>query len=62
MVALAGDDERRLFGELAALGYGVMIVYDNRGFLVGTVAPGDGARLADLMAEARRRRTATTTT
>jgi FkbM family methyltransferase len=53
LVRLAGDDDCALFGELAALGYGPMIVYDNRGFLLGTLEPGDVASVAELVSYAR---------
>jgi FkbM family methyltransferase len=53
LVRLAGDDDCALFGELAALGYGPMIVYDNRGFLLGTLDPVDVARVAELVSYAR---------
>ena len=53
LVVLAGDGEQALFGELADLGYGAMLLYDNRGFLLGTVEPRDGAALSGWMAKAR---------
>ena len=53
LIALTGEDDRRLFGELAALGYGLMIVYDNRGFLLGTLDPADTARATELVSYAR---------
>jgi FkbM family methyltransferase len=53
LVRAAGDDDCAVFADLAALGYGPMILYDNRGFLLGTLDPGDATRLAELVSYAR---------
>ena len=53
LIRAAGDDDCALFADLAALAYGPMIVYDNRGFLLGTLDPGDVARVAELASYAR---------
>jgi FkbM family methyltransferase len=55
LIAEAGDDDRRLFADLAALGYGRMLVYDNRGWLLGTLDPADSGRVAELVRIARER-------
>lgn len=55
LVAEAGDDDRRVFADLAAAGYGPMLVYDNRGWLLGTLDPRDAERTGELVRIARER-------
>jgi FkbM family methyltransferase len=55
MIDVAGDDPAAVFADLAALGYGALIVYDNFGDLLGTLDPMDGAGVARLIATARAR-------
>lgn len=55
LLALAGEDDRAVFGELAELGYRRTIVYDNTGMLIGALDAADGARIGALVDDARRR-------
>jgi len=53
LLAAMGGDDRAVFGELAARGYGRFVLYDNRGYLIATVAATDRERLEELLRYAR---------
>jgi FkbM family methyltransferase len=53
LIRAAGDNDCALFTDLAGFGYGPMILYDNRGFLLGTLDPGDVGHVAELVSYAR---------
>ena len=55
LLALAGENDRAVFAELAELGYSRPILYDNVGLLIGALDAADGSRLGALVDEARRR-------
>ncbi len=55
LIDAIGDDAEAVFGELADLGYGPLVVYDNFGALLGTLAPRDAAAVRGLTAAARER-------
>jgi FkbM family methyltransferase len=55
LLAAAGEGDQTVFAELAELGYGEMLLYDNIGHLIESVPARDSARLATRMDEARGR-------
>jgi len=55
LIDAIGDDPAVVFADLAALGYGTLLVYDNFGALLGTLEPRDLEGIARLIETARRR-------
>jgi len=53
LIAAMGGDDRTVFHALAARGYGRFMLYDNRGYLLATLAAADGDRLEELLRYAR---------
>lgn len=55
LLALAGDNDIYIFDVLAELGYRKLILYDNYGFLIGTVGTEQSDLLRDLVFYARQK-------